>query len=87
MYFWKLSALKRELAAAHLGEREALLYLLWLGGLATAGYALPIEDPNLWDHVDSAFTVAIFLLGAIYLYRCNGGASGTDFLGRYLSLT
>ena len=69
-----------------LSERESLFYLLWLVGTTTAAYAIPLGELNLWDHVDSATTVVATVAGAIYFYSCNGGASGTEFLARYVSL-
>ena len=86
MYFWKLNALKQELVSGSVTERERLLYLLWLGSVNTAAYAVPLGELNFWDHVDSAVTVLGFLLGTWYLYYRNRGSFGRDFLTRYVSM-
>ena len=88
MYFWKIDALKRELASPTVSDRYALPYLLWLGGTELAGYALSdVAPPNLWDRLISVVGLAAFLVGTLYAFRCNGGATGSQFLTRYISLS
>jgi hypothetical protein len=87
VYFWKIESLKRDLIAGALSERERLHYLLWLGGVTTAAYAIPLGPPNVWDHAYSVVMVLGFILGTVYLYYCNHGRSGSDFLTRYVSLS
>jgi len=86
LYFWRISQLKNELAASTVGQRESLLYLLWLGGVFTFASSFPLGDLNIWDYIDSAMMVLTFLFGTLYLFYCNGGAVGSSFLVRYVSL-
>jgi len=86
VYFWKLQSLKQDLIGARLSQRQSCLYLLCLGGLTMLGYSIPADPLGLWDHVVSAIAITGFLLGTMYLYRCNGGAAGADFLSRYVSM-
>ncbi len=86
MYFWRIEKLKQDLVAGAVSERSSLLYLLWFGGITTALYLIPLGQLNIWDHVDSAVIVLAFIVGTVYLYRCNLGPSGQDFLLRYISL-
>lgn len=87
MYFWRIARLKSELAASAVGQREAVLYLLWLGGITTVASSFPLGEFNVWDYVDSATMILAFLLGTLYLFSCNGGAAGSSFLVRYVSLS
>ena len=86
VYFWRLERLKQDLIAGTVSERSSLSYLLWFVGVTTALYAIPLGELNVWDHVDSIVVVLGFLLGTLYLYRCNLGDSGDDFLTRFVSL-
>ena len=40
----------------------------------------------LWDYVGTVWTLLLAVFGTIYVYRCNGGATGQDFLQRYLAI-
>jgi hypothetical protein len=86
LYFWRIAQLKNELAAASVGQRESLLYLLWLGGVTTAAASLPLGEFNTWEYVDSATTLLAFLFGTLYVFSCNGGVAGRGFLVGYVSL-
>jgi hypothetical protein len=86
MYFWRIEKLKQEMANRPLTDREALPYFLVYSGLtAAAGYvAMPLE--NAWDWAQAAWAVLIAILGAIHLYRSNGGNHGEYFFQRYFAL-
>ncbi len=89
MYFWNLEALKQELRAGHLGNEAALRYLLWYGGVVLVAFTFPYADS--WTHWVTpawlAVEILVFVLGTLRVYRLNGSALGTDFLGRYVSLS
>lgn len=87
MYFWNIESLKRDLVFDGLGDRESFLYLLWLGSVTAALYAIPFGEENLWDHIDSVVGIAAIGIGTYWLYRCNGGAEGSEFLARWVSLS
>lgn len=87
MYFWRIGRLEEDLAASRVGERESLHYLLWLGGATTVASLLPVEYSNLWDHLDAAAMLLVFLVGTGWTFARNGGTGGRDFLVRYVSLS
>jgi len=86
LYFWRIAELKSELAASTVDQRESLLYLLWFGGVTTLASSLPLGEFDVWDYVDSATMLLAFLFGTLYVFSCNGGAAGSSFLVRYVSL-
>ena len=86
MYFWRIARLREDLVASRVGERESLGYVLWFGGVTTLLSSLPLGEFNLWDYVDVVTMFAAFLIGTAYVFRCNGGSSGREFLTRYVSL-
>ncbi len=87
VYFWNIESLKSDLCCGRVSDRDALYYVLWLGGLTTISYSvLSLGDQNVWDHVNAAFSLAAFLVGVPYVFRRNGGSASTDFLLRFVSL-
>jgi hypothetical protein len=86
VYFLRLEPLKRELASGSIGEREAVPYLLWLGGLTTLAVLLPYGPYNHWDVASAVLSTVVFVGGTLIAYRSNGEASGEDFLIRYICL-
>lgn len=86
MYFWRIEKLKTELAARPLSERETLPYLIVFVGLSTAVGYLPQTMSNVWDALGAAWSVAVAVVGSIYIYRQNGGADGQHFLQRYFAI-
>jgi len=87
MYFWNIESLKRDLVFDGLGDRESFLYVLWLGLVTAALYAIPFGEQNVWDHIDSAVGIVAIGVGTYWVYRCNGGAEGSEFLARWVSLS
>jgi hypothetical protein len=86
MYFWRIEQLKTEMAARPLTDREALPYLLWNVTLTTAVSCFPSTTFNVWDGVSAAFSVALVVLGTIYIFRQNGASKGQHFLQRYFAI-
>ena len=86
MYFWRIEQLKTEMAVRPLSEREAFPYLVVFVALSSAGAYIPQTTQNLWDGVGAVWSVLLAVVGTIYIYRQNGGASGQHFLQRYFAV-
>ena len=86
MYFWRLEKLKAQLAGQPLSERQALPYLIVFVAMFTAVSYIPATVTNVWDRLGALWSVAMAVLGTIYIYRQNGGAEGQHFLQRYLAI-
>jgi hypothetical protein len=88
VYFWRIQRLKRDLAAGLVSEAAALPYLLVPGALTTFLISAPlIHEAGSWDVVEALASAGLYVLGALYAFRRNGGAAGASFFVRYLSLT
>lgn len=85
MYIWRIEDLKRDLKQGSLSEKESLKYLL-IFLFFTSLEAIPMEGSNKWDLYSAIAFGVITILGTWYLYICNGGEQGKDFVQRYLSL-
>jgi len=86
MYFWKISKLKSDLINQPLPESESFKYLI--ANAVVYGLAMiPFGEKNIWDIYFSIATLVITILGTIYIYGCNRGANGKNFLQRYVSLS
>ncbi len=86
MYFWRIEELKSKVIASPLTDREVLPYLLIFVGITGLIPIFPVESMTLWDYVGAVWTFLLAVFGTIYVYRCNGGATGKDFLQRYLAI-
>lgn len=86
MYFWRIDKLKAEMAVRPLSEREALPYLVVQIALFAATGYIPSTITNLWDGLGAVWSVALAIVGTIYIYRQNGGAAGRHFLQRYFAI-
>jgi hypothetical protein len=86
MYFWRIEKLKSEMAARPLSDREMLPYLVVFAALSSAAGYFPQPSQNLWDALGAVGSVLLSVVGTIYIYRQNGGASGQHFLQRYFAI-
>jgi len=91
MYWWNLRAAKRELSAEPLDSRRLLPYLLALLLLETlvvefAFLAPSSQDLGVRQWFLASASVVVTVLGCLYIYRQNGGATGQRFLVRFLVL-
>jgi len=86
MLFFNLRAAKEKLAQGILPDRDLIPYLLVVMAilsLVAPGWSTK-DDLTLWSNLLPSMIIAIW--GTHYLYRCNGGAAGREFLQRYLVL-
>lgn len=85
MYFWKINKLKSELKENSLSESESFKYLFATTLLYSLGMT-PYIDSTVWDVYAALVGSIITIIGLFYVYKCNGGAKGKNFLQRYLAL-
>jgi len=90
MYFWKIKQLKEDIKTGRFTEKDRFVYafiyiVLCAAGIEAMSY-LPIENPNVWDTLNSVGNILIPFIGTIFAYRANGGGEGSDFLGRFFSI-
>ena len=86
MYIWKIDKLNKELITGELSEREKFKYLVAssiIYGLVTIRYSSP-NHVDTWSGVIAAIVAVI---GLFFIYKCNGGDNGKEFLTRYLSIS
>lgn len=69
-----------------LTERETLPYAIVYVTLSVAVTYDPSTVNNLWDGVGFAWSIAITIMGMIYVYNKNLGALGQHFLQRYFAI-
>ena len=88
---WDTRHVKSELAIRALPEAKVFLYFLaittfdWLQ--FTAFRIRPNPEPlSLAAAFDAWFGLGITVVGVVYLFLCNGGGQGKDFLYRYFPL-
>ncbi len=86
MYFWRIERLKARLAVAPFTDRAILPYAAANGALIGLAVAFSPEKRNGWDTVAGLVTVPVIILGILWVYRQNGGHTGTDFLQRYTAI-
>ncbi|TOC20077.1 hypothetical protein CGJ90_22275 [Vibrio parahaemolyticus] len=91
MYFWDVQSLKNDIRANKLSEKDKFLYMFSSIAFVTIGIELisisPLEPQNVWDAVESVSYILIVLFGTYGAYKANGSEHGTDFLGRYFSIS
>ncbi len=95
MYFWKIEKLKKDIQAKQLTEKDRFIYLFInilliefiLVNVADIGMLFEYSNSNIWDSVDSILSVLIVALGTLFAFKANGGTTGTDFLGKFFSVS
>ncbi len=91
MYWWRLEAAKRELAAGP-GPRQLLPYVLAFAILESVTTELSFLTPSQEDPSSPRMWLlalagaAVTAAGCVYAYVRNGGAMGTQFLERLFVL-
>ncbi len=86
MYCWKIDALKKDLSGKSLPESESFKYLF----VFVTAYSLAIipstTGATFWDIALVGASIVAEMLGLWYVYVCNKGKEGENFLQRYLAL-
>lgn len=85
MYFWKIDKLKKDLLKKPLSENESFKYLFATLVLYALG-TIPVLENNILNVSSVIITALITAIGVYYIYKCNKGASGNNFLQKYLSI-
>ncbi len=86
MYFIRYQPLKDKLRDRTLGDREALPYVVVLYALIAAAVFPMHWEWNAWDYASWVGSIAAGVFGTIYVYRCNGGRDGHDFVQKFFVL-
>ena len=90
-YLWSTPFVREQLRVGGLSEAATFRYFLaimvfdWLQLTAIATTPTPII--SLWSLTGSWITFAITVAGLMYLYVCNDGSKGKQFLHRYFPLS
>lgn len=87
MYFFNLQKLKTQLISKPHSDKELLPYLIATLLLITLIEYLPKSAVyNQWDYLEIAIVVLFSVFGTLWLYKRNGGDTGSHFLQRYFAL-
>lgn len=91
MRVWKIERLKEDIKSGSFSEKDRFLYAIicftTFALVSEASYMLPAEQYQGWDYIFSLMSILITFLGCLFAYKSNGGHKGTDFLGRFLSIS
>lgn len=91
MYFWKIESLKEDIKANEFTEKDRFIYaFIYVALSANAMEAMthmPVENPNEWDSVNSIGNILVPIVGTLFAFKANGAGAGTDFLGRFFSIS
>jgi hypothetical protein len=88
MFWWRIKQLKESLVQRCPTAREQLSYYIASGvvvSFTALGQLAPTQSA-LEVVVHWALWLAAIIFGTIYLYSCNGGATGKDFLPRLFAI-
>ena len=88
MYFARIEPLKQQFREGGPNDREALPYIVgYVGFVNMLFIALPEAGTQRgWDLAIGYIDVCIAIVGTIYVFRKNGGATGRDFVVKYFVL-
>lgn len=89
---WDTKQVKSELAAHAISEGKVFLYFFAIMGfdwlqftaIRLSSVSGVIAD---WERVDALATFCLTAIGLVFLFVCNGGTQGKDFLSRYFPLS
>lgn len=87
MYFWNINELKKDLLKGQLSELETFKYLILDIFITTLGTIPMIGPVSKYEVYNSIIIGIITLFGVYYLFKCNNGLNGKNFVQRYLSLS
>ena len=91
MYWVRLKRLKKDLIEGRLSEHQAFRYFMAVlivdALLINSTLSLPGEfTPNIISLAHFVVPMVIIVVATLWLYRVNGGASGSSFFIRYFPL-
>lgn len=90
-YLWSTRFVRQRLRSESLSESITFRYFLAIMAFDWLQFTLIATTPtpriSQWSVANSWLTFAVTVLGLVYLYRRNGGASGKQFLRRYFPLS
>ena len=88
---WDASYVRRQLSTRSLSESKAFLYFLTITAFDWLQFtAMQLGRPAELTNPETAgawLALGITLTGVIFLFVCNGGSQGRDFLYRYFPLS
>lgn len=85
MYFWNINKLKSDFNEGAVTEKSILKYLIAytiLVGLVM----IPYGETNQFDMFSAALRIPLSVFGLLYVYACNGGDSGDNFIAKYFAI-
>jgi hypothetical protein len=90
--FWDTNCVKSRLAVRAISESQTFAYffaILSFDWLQFTAFRLSVSSTPIqtWVHTDALLTLALTVLGLLFLFWCNGGSRGQDFLYRYFPLS
>lgn len=90
-HLWSTRFITNLLRDQRLSEAAAFRYFLAIMAFDWLQFTLIATTPtsriNSWTTVEAWATFAVTMLGLLYVYRQNGGSTGTQFLQRYFPLS
>ena len=86
MYFWRIRELVRILTERDLTESETFRYFFANWVLVTIATSDPSPNWNAWDTTGAIASVVVTVAGLVWCYKNNGGANGSGFLQRMMSI-
>lgn len=86
MYIWKIDKLNEELIAGDITQREIFKYLM-ASSILYALAMIKYSNANTLDTLLGVACMVITVIGLLFIYKCNGGDNGKDFLIRYILIS
>jgi len=86
MYFWNIKKLKQDLVEQLLSESDLFKYCFAYIILTSVGL-IPALDTNMWDIYSGIIGAIITIIGTYYVYMCNKGHNGNNFLQKYFTVS
>ncbi len=91
MYIWNIEGLKKDIKVGRLTEKDRFIYMFLTFIFTSLCFEIALRTPvgsrNIWDTINSLSYFLIPVLGTFLAYRSNGADNGTDFLGRFFSIS
>lgn len=85
MYIWNIDKLGERLISGKLEESEAIKYLMAYTVLTSLSM-IHYSSSNQYDIFVGVACSFIAIFGLLFIYKCNGGRNGGNFMDRYFSI-